>query len=376
MPKAGNVPRFNVVQIISSGGLYGAERVMLELAEYLASRGLGSSAIILESPGATDVATELKRAGLPVEIVDGSPLSLAAKVRRNIQRNGVHVVHSHGYRPDVCLALARLGPDVLKVATCHTWYRESWKLKLYEVMDKAALRTFNKVVAVSPELESEILRSGVAGSKVSFIQNGMDFDRPAEGNRIAIRNALGVHDDEVLLLRVGRLAAAKGNDVLLDALAKLPAGRRWKLVFAGDGEERERLAAHVKTRNLDDRVVFAGFRKDIRELLTAADLFVIPSLKEGLPMVLLEAMALSCPVITTSVGAIPNVITDGKDGLLVPPGDAGALRAAIAALLMDPDLGKSLAENAYQRYLERHSRSAMGEQYLALYESVLQRQRS
>jgi len=85
---------------------------------------------------------------------------------------------------------------------------------------------------------------------------------------------------------------------------------------------------------------------------------------------------LSCPVITTSVGAIPNVITDGKAGLLVPPGDAGALRAAIAALLMDPDLGKSLAENAYQRYLERHSRSAMGEQYLALYESVLQRQRS
>ena len=365
------MPRFSVTQVISSGGLYGAERVMLELAVYMASRGWNSSAIILDSPGAADVASEGKLAGLPIEIVGGSPLSLATKIRRYVQRNGVHVVHSHGYRPDVCLALARLGPDVLRVATCHTWYRESWKLKLYEFMDKAALHSFDKVVAVSPELEQEILSSGVASSKVSYIHNGMDFDQAGERDRIAIRSAFGLHDGEAMFLRVGRLAAAKGNDVLLDALSALHSDSPWKLVFAGDGEERERLEAHARAKHLEDRVVFAGFRTDIRSLLAAADLFVIPSLKEGLPMVLLEAMACRCPIVTTNVGAIPDVISDRKTGLLVPPNNAMALSAAIGELLSDPALGRSLSANAYQRYADSHSRNAMGDQYLALYESAM-----
>ncbi len=367
--------RHSVAQIISSGGLYGAERVLLELAKFLAAQGWDSHVLAMDSPGAKDVAREAQREGLRTAVFTGSSYAMSRALRRYVAEQRLDLIHSHGYRPDITVAMARLCQRVARVATCHTWYRETWKMKLYELLDKAALRYFDRIVAVSPELQDEIMHAGIDKSAVSLIHNGMDFTAGGNDERERVRAEFGFSPDDKLLLRVGRLAPAKGNHVLLRALASLSAGN-YKLVFAGDGEERAALEQLARELSLTGRVVFTGFRSDVDRLLAAADVFIISSLKEGLPMVLLEAMAAKRPIVTTAVGAIPQVIAHGRNGLLVEPGDAAALTSAIADVLASPQRGRELGEQAHAYYQQHHSRRAMGEKYLALYESVLRRRES
>ena len=243
-------------------------------------------------------------------------------------------------------------------------------MKMYEFLNKMALRRFDRIVAVSPEVQQQIVQAGVPRSTVSVIHNGIDFEG-VTGERATARLEFGIQPEEKLLLRVGRLAVIKGNDVLLRTLTTLP--RNCKLLFVGDGEDGDRLQRLCRELNLDGRVIFAGFRSDVSRLLAAADVFVISSLNEGLPMVLLEAMASQRPIISTDVGAIPEVITHKKSGLLVPPADAPALASAIAEVLSSPERAQKLAAEAYSYYQLHHSRAAMGERYLELYQTLLDR---
>ena len=241
-------------------------------------------------------------------------------------------------------------------------------MKVYEFLNKVALRRFDRIVAVSPEVREQIVEAGIPRRAVSVIHNGIDFEEDA-GERATVRLEFGLKPEEKLLLRVGRLAVIKGNDVLLRAFATL--SHNCKLLFVGDGEDRERLETLCRELNLGNRVIFAGFRSDMSRLLAAADVFVISSLNEGLPMVLLEAMASRRPIVSTGVGAIPEVITHNKSGLLIPPADAAALASAIAEVLSSPERARELAAEAYAYYQRHHSRAAMGERYLELYQNLL-----
>lgn len=174
-----------------------------------------------------------------------------------------------------------------------------------------------------------------------------------------------------MLIAIGRLDPWKDHALLLDALARpeIPAAAR--LLVVGDGELRGELEARAVSLGLGQRVVFTGYRRDIGALLQASDLFVVSSHKEGLPMVLLEAMAASVPVVSTAVGGIPGAVRDGQEALLVPAGDAGALAAAVARVLGDAECARRLAAGALARFEARYSRRAMGERYLSLYREIL-----
>lgn len=364
-----------VLQLISTSGFYGAERVLLELSLYLQDRGWDTTVGVLDSPGAEALLSRARALALPTIVFPGAkvwPIRTMQIIHRYAREHGVALIHTHGYKSDVLQLLSTLSDEVKHVATCHTWYSTNIKLKLYEHLDKAVLRFFHHVVVVSPQLLEDVRHSGVSAGRSSLIENGVTLEPLSPGySREEQRRQWGVTSDELVILRVGRLDVPKGNDLLLwaarSALTRLPV----RLVLAGDGPERGPLTELCRKLGIQDRVVFTGYQEHISDLLQAADLFVISSHKEGLPIVLIEAMAAGLPVVTTDVGAIRRLIQPGRTGWLVPPGRPELLSLALFEALEHPEQRRRLAEAAHRLYLDHHSRDAMGQQYLEIYQKLL-----
>jgi glycosyltransferase involved in cell wall biosynthesis len=361
------------LQVISTGGMYGAERVLLELASYLQAQGWDSRVLAIDGAGAVPLVSAARQRGLRAEVLSAQPLSWLQQARAlasYVEQQSVDVVHSHGYKPDVLLAAMGQTKRRACIATCHSWYSVNLKLRVFEQLDKLSLRRFAAVIAVSEEIELDILRAGVSRARLQYIPNGLDPVVPAADARAQVRAELGLAATQQLLLRVGRLARSKGNDVLLRAIATLPSELQPTIAFLGDGEEQQALRQLAETLGVLPRVAFLGFRDNVQDYLAASDVFVIPSLQEGLPMVLLEAMAAACPVVATEVGAMGTVMVDREEGLLVPPGDVEALAGALKRMLSEPALAAACGAAARAAFQARFSRDAMGGRYASIYRDV------
>jgi glycosyltransferase involved in cell wall biosynthesis len=367
--------RLSIAQVISTGGLYGAERVLLELATYLQDEGYECRVAIIESPGAAKLFSEARARALPAVIVpcewafDRRSIRL---LRQYLTDNNVNIAHSHGYKSDIWLRFAA-PRHILKVATTHAWYRDTAKLRFYESADKFCLRNFAHVVAVSPALLENVRQSGVGAAKSSMIANGLAL--PLLSSLTAgtlLRSEWGLAPETKIVVRVGRLDSVKGNNLLLSAWREVVPRHNAHLVFVGEGEDLGALREQARQLGLTPYVTFAGFRDDVADILHNAALFVSPSLSEGLPMVLLEAMAARAPVVTTNVGAIGTVIRHGENGWLIPPNDVNALAQALNEALAAPEQGRAYAEQAWQDYAANYSREAMGGKYFSLYRNLLE----
>jgi glycosyltransferase involved in cell wall biosynthesis len=208
-------------------------------------------------------------------------------------------------------------------------------------------------------------------SSILVVQNGV---RPPEGQRSPLRSELRIGEDEILAVAVGNLYEVKGHAVLIQALGRLQRARpdhAWRCAIAGRGDEEENLRALAGRESLTDRVHFLGYRSDVADILAAADLFVMPSYSEGLPLALLEAMFAGRAVVASDVGGIPELIRDREEGLLVPPGDAESLGRALEELFCDSDLRHSLGMAARQRAEARYTIEAMTDAYETLYATAL-----
>jgi glycosyltransferase involved in cell wall biosynthesis len=363
------------IQLISTGGYYGAERALIELAAYLHDHGWDSRVIALEGAGAAELVRRAAERGLTAEAFVGDGrlgvIPMLTRLRHLLRQHPGAVLHSHGYKPDILLAFTGVTRHFPALATCHNWISESAKMRALEALDKRALRRFAHVAAVSSAIAAQLLRSGIEAGCVSVIDNGISVLSPAPQARERIRAEFAVGAGERLVLHLGRLARSKRIDVLLAALAELAPQLSLKLLLVGEGEEREaleRLAGHL---NLESRVHFCGYRRDVPDLLAAAELFALSSEREGLPISLLEAMAAACPIVATRVGAIPEVLQDGRDAWLVPAGDLAALRRALGEALASPADAHQRARSAEARFSACYSRDAMGARYLPLYEGAL-----
>jgi glycosyltransferase involved in cell wall biosynthesis len=361
------------LQVISTGGMYGAERVLLELAVFLRDAGWRSKVLVLDGAGAAPLTQAAAAQGIEARLLSepgDSWLGQARKLQDYFRGERIDIAHSHGYKPSILLHWLGETRRRACIATCHSWYSVHWRLKLYERLDKRAMRRFAHVVAVSNEIEADLLASGVARERVSYVANGLEAQLPHHDARTAIRRELGMAPDHALILRVGRLARSKGNDVLLRALGRGPMPVPWKLALLGDGEEQTALRVLAEQLGIAVNVAFVGFKSNVADYLAAADVFTIPSLQEGLPMVLLEAMAARCPCVVTDVGAIASVIENERSGLVVPPGLDEPLFLALRRLLGAPEERNKLVETARSLYERDFSRQAMGSRYAAVYEQV------
>lgn len=363
------------IQLISTGGIYGAERALLELAGYLREQNWDSRVVALEGRGAGDLVRLAGEQNLHAEaFVAGGRMSFPSMLKRLRALLAEHpqaILHSHGYKPDLLLAILGAPGRLVCVSTCHSWYSETIKSKGLEIADKLVLRRFDHVIAVSPEIRTELLRT-VPERRVTLINNGISKLSADPQARRQLRAEFNLPQDSRVIVQIGRLAASKRNDLLIAALPQLRHSATTYVLLAGDGELRGALSQEVARRGLGPRVIFCGYRSDSPRLLAAADALVLSSDKEGLPIVILEAMASHCPIVATRVGAIPETLRDGVDAWLVPPGDGAALTRAVDAVLEDPARARLRAESAYRRFEAGYSREVMGRSYLEIYDTAWQ----
>jgi glycosyltransferase involved in cell wall biosynthesis len=263
---------------------------------------------------------------------------------RVLQKKRVDVLHAHGSKAGVVGRLAALlagTPAVFLTAHNSVFYEEwpAYKKRVVGLAQAILARGTSRVIAVSEALRAEIIaREKVDPAKVVTVHNGIEPARFKNvGPRELLRQRLNLPADSAVIGTIARLAPQKGVRYLIQAAALIPAGLRPVFLVVGEGPLRAELEASARNAGVADRFIFTGLRSDIPLILGALDLLVLPSVTEGLPLVLLEAMAASLPVVATRVGGVPEAVVDGKTGIVVPPQDAPALAAAIAALLAAPD---------------------------------------
>jgi len=361
------------IQLVSTVGFYGAERILLELATFLRDQGWDSRIVALEGDGAGELIRRAAEQGIACEAyVPSGRLGLPPMLRRlraMLAGESRAVVHSHGYKPDILLAALGVPRRLPCLATCHSWYSYTKKDKALEYLDKWAVRRFDHVVAVSEEIYCDLRASRMPEGKLSRIDNGISVPLVDAHQRDQIRAEWNLAPSEKLIVQIGRLSKSKCNALLLKAVAGLPTDIVARVVLVGDGEERAALAEFARRVGIDGRVIFAGYRRDAAAVLAAADVLAITSNKEGLPIVLLEAMAVGCPIIATAVGAIPQVLSPASSWI-VPADDDAALIRALQEALAESSPARVRAAKAKSVFLERHARDVMGRQYLDLYQQA------
>lgn len=363
-----------ILQLISSRGFFGAENVMIELSKALRAYEcecyigiIGHSNNLYKS-----ILCEASKNGLKTEVFfcrSQFDIKTIMKIRKFIKENKMDIIHSHGYKSNFYGLLASLNLNINRITTCHNWIGNGRKMKLYEYIDKLLLRNFDKVIAISEELKNEILRSGIF--KVMIINNGIDIERfklQATGHRLKIKEAFGIKENEKAIGTVGRLTVEKGHSYLIETFEKaVKEFPDTKLLIVGDGPLKESLESRAMSLGLKDNIIFTGIRNDIPELLSIMDIFVLPSLKEGMPMVLLEAMAARKAIIATKVGAVIKIIDDGVTGLLIKPTDVNSMCDCLTRLLKNTEKARLLSEKAYEKVKSEFSASKMAEQYFGEY---------
>jgi glycosyltransferase involved in cell wall biosynthesis len=369
-----------VLHLLESGGLYGAERVVLNLSQEMLAAGefepvVGCLVQRADEPSA--LYDEARRRGFAAEKLVLHKLLLLRDVpraARRLRRLGIGLIHCHGYKAAVYGSFIRWLAPIPITATCHLWFLRPdspLKMKFMVALELRFYRRFETVVAVSEEIRQVLLlRARLAAGRVRVIRNGIPLEPLLlePGARRELRTALGVSDGDFLVLNAGRLTAQKDQATLLQAVGLMPRhARAVRCLVAGEGELCDPLRALIDAHGWQDRMVLLGFRDDVPALLQAADVFALPSLDEGMPMILLEAAAVGTPIIATAVGDVPKLITDGVTGLVVQRGDPAALAAALARLRDDPVLAARLGAAAREHVRREHSSAAMYVCYAEVY---------
>jgi len=359
----------------ASGGI---ARHVLSLA-----RGLDRSQfeICVACPSAGSIAEEAASLGIAVFPVGIAPtpspvkaMSAALALSRVIARGGFHLVHAHSFSASLIAGLAREFTSwPILVSSIHNFLTGPNRLGIQGAVVRMIARKADRIVTVSQALHSVFADCRGAAEKLVTIPNGIDLGEvPDDSMRDRLRADLDIPADALVAGVVARLAPQKGVLEFLDVAAqvarRVPQAR---FVIVGDGPLRERIAARAQSLGLGERLVLAGFRADARRLMAAFDLAVIPSLSEGFSIVAVEAMAAARPVAAYATGGLPEVVADGRTGLLAPERDADALAAAIEALLTDPVRAREMGEAGRERTRECFSLSAMIERIQNLYADLV-----
>ncbi|MCZ7644515.1 MAG: glycosyltransferase [Planctomycetota bacterium] len=354
----------------------GAERVVANLARRMPALGWTPAVCALERENAP-VGKELAAAGVEVFGLRRhrrNTLACARDLAERLALRQPEVVHAHLFHANLA---ARLAARMLKgragayrpriLSTVHVQERRfrPWQFAL----DRATARWCEKEVCVGPSVERfQRAKTGLPAGFFRVIENGIDLARyPARtpSLRLAARARLDLDDATWLVLAIGRLDPQKDHAALLEAWRRA-APANAELWIAGEGPERARLEAR-----LPPYARLIGFREDVPDLLAACDLFVQPSAWEGQPLTVLEAMAMGCPILASRIPAHEDLLSDGKTGVLVPPGDPGLWSQALTAWLSREADRAALGSAAWAEAHLRFSADRMAREHAALYEECL-----
>lgn len=374
-----------VCQVMSADLWAGAEVQVATAASYLATRPDVTLTAVVFNDGW--LASTLRGLGVNVAVVDETQhtsLGMVPAVARFLSANDVDVVHAH--RPKdylVGLLAARLAGVPHVIRTVHGlpepmrgWSRA--KSGLHRVVDRVLLPRFaDRIVAVSRSVADALVGSDCSPRAVVALHNGVDLARVrATRTPPDVRRALGIGADAFVVGTAGRLTAVKGQEHLIEAapliLRHEPNAR---FVFVGSGPLEGALVARTRSLGIDGACLFIDPAVDTRagifDLVAAFDVFVLPSLSEGSPMALLEAMALARPVVATAVGGVPEILADGETGVLVAPRSPDAIAGACVELARSGRRAATLGIAARRAVEERFSHERNGRSLMDLYRDVV-----
>ena len=263
-----------------------------------------------------------------------------------IKKHNVKIIHSHGYKSDIVGTFASLKTGVPMIVTAHGFIATDLKLAFYEKIGCLFLHLTKKVICVSENVRKTVRKSGVRSHKILLIPNAVDFEYFSQAAKIDFRKEWGIASDEILIGTAGRLSSEKAQANLIKAFAMIPDEIRnnSKLVIAGTGPEYDNLVSIASEFDIDDYLLLR-FINDMRSFYKAIDIFCLPSLTEGSPLTILEAVATSKPIIATRVGSSTELINNSTDGFLVEPGNVEQLISPLKKLISDPQLRKSMGQN-------------------------------
>ncbi len=351
----------------------GTERLVIDIVRSLVHE-VASSVCCLDGRGAW--AAELERAGVEVLTIERRPgfhPSVGWRIASLAAARGVDVLHCHHYSPFVYGQLASLASRRLRIVfTEHGRLSDAPRSLKRRIVNPILGRLPSAIVAVSDDLKRHMVEEGLPARRIEVIHNGIDpGPRLTPADRSRARQELGFADGDLVIGTCGRLDPVKDLPTLLDAFGRVSekCGAA-RLLIIGEGPERARLEAHSRAAGLTERVTFAGYRRDVRALLPAFDMYVNSSIHEGVSLTLLEAMSAALPIVATRVGGTPEVIGDRETGLLVPARSSAALAAAMERLLCEPESRAALGGAARARLEREFTTSAMVARYLDAYRAA------
>ena len=385
----------SVMQVISNLDIGGAQEVVRTLAENLSKLGCKTVVVTFKDG---PLRASIEGAGIPVEILPqrkhsivALPLFLSDMWRTRgallslVKKHHVNVIQTHLLRSlDFLMLSLRLGTDLRIIWTFHNarfelreehLVKNRWLFKPkrwgYRTLYTLGARVVSRLVAVSDEVKASMLRTfpGIQPEKIISISNSVDLNRYGErSGRPVLRRELGINEQNKMALVVASLKEQKGHRFLLEALPDVIREFPGLMVFiVGDGHLRAALEAQTWSLHLENNVRFLGNRHDIPALLAASDLFILPSLWEGLPMALIEAMASGLPVIASCVSGTSEVMRDRETGLLVEPGQSAELKSAILNMLSNPVAALEMGKAARRRVEQRFGAQQQAREHLDLY---------
>lgn len=377
-------PKFPILFLGTQMEVAGAQRVLLSQADWFASHGYPVQAVFFYDKQGLTSTWQAGRT-FPVFSLGAWRTSFSFvkpflllrglwRLYRLLRKGIVAIVTFTPHSNLLGLPIAWIARVPLRIGTHHGYIEGSSSrlAQLHGWLTNSRLCT--KIVAVSAQVEDYALKKeGVRSERLVIIENGVEplkINSLSDVERKSLRDQIGVSKNELMLLTVGRLTLQKGHTVLLDAIAITNAKAHGVFVFAGDGPQRKHLEIKAIDLGVSERVRFLGVRDDVNKLLLSSDIFVQPSLWEGLSLALLEALLAGLPVLATRVEGVVDVVEDEQTALLVPPGDASGLAANIQRLVDDAGLRERLGSAGKRRAETRYSVDRMCQAYEALMQDL------
>ena len=362
--------KINILQVITGLGIGGAERVVYSIAKSLDPAKYRVIVCCLKEDGI--IADEIRNSGVKViNLKSVSPWDVRSvlTLSKIIKEEEIDLVHTHIARADVIGGLAARLRGIPVISTVHHTYEPWENHPFYGNIYRKTLNSFDRIIAVSEAVRKYLIRWGrVPQWKITVIHNGIDVSEYEQIKGLKVKEGNGN-----IVGTIARLDSMKGHQYLLNAASQvikvLPGT---KFLIVGDGRERKILEDMAVDMEIKEHIIFTGWRKDVPHVLSECNLFVLPALKEGLGLAILEAMASGLAVIATDVDGIKEVVEDGITGLLVStPHDTNGLASAIIRLLSNPQEAHSMGIKGYEKVRSHFSISRMKEGIVQVYESIL-----
>ena len=322
---------------------------------------------------------ELRREGYMIEVIHRKPgfdLGCARRLGRFLRQQSVSVVHAHQYAPLFYSCLARLPTKRIPILfTEHGRDYPDYRRWKRVWANRLLMTGRDRFIGVGSDVRNSLIQyEGLPASRVDVVYNGRDLEqfKPAGCCREQVRQELGISEDALVTMQVARLNRLKDFPTAIRTVARVVSEvPRAVHIIVGDGEERECIRGLIKELGLTASVRLLGERSDVARLLQAADIFMLSSISEGIPLTMIEAMATALPCVATRVGGVPEVVEDGETGLLANPGDDIQLARHVLRLAANAPLREQLGRAARFRAVNKFDESSMHRAYRAIYRQMM-----